>query len=177
MNDALNAPIRRARRELNSADIPVEQKDDILMQDDAPIEHSRTIEHAHPDDLVNGMVEQLAFNEQPVSILIYPSREKNPPLVVDCWVNGRGAEVFVGGKWHEFNCLPINIEVTTKRKYVEALAMSKHDTIDTDVGSTMEENPHNRIRCMTSATVAFTVTKDASPHSAEWLRRIMSRKH
>ena len=48
--------------------------------------------------------DQLKMAEDPVTIIIHPSQEKNPPQVVDCWVNGRGAEVFVNGKWTVFNC-------------------------------------------------------------------------
>lgn len=174
MTDAINAPIRRARREINNVDFPIGQKPDIDMGDDE-IDHEQVIVHARGDELVSGEIAALAFMEEPVTILIYPSREKNPPLVADCWVNGRGAEVFVAGAWHEMNCLPINMPVTTKRKYVEALSMSKTDTINTDVGDATDERPHNRIQRMTSATQAFSVLADKNPAGTEWLRRIMAR--
>ena len=177
MTDALNVPVRRARKETISADFPIDQKADIDMPESGQIQREQTIVHASADELVSGTVKELAFLEEPVTILIYPSREKNPPLVVDCWVNGKGAEVFVNGQWHEFNCLPINIPVTTKRKYVETLSMSKTDAISTETGSTMDEHPHNRIRRMTSANTAFSVVEDRNPLGVEWLRRIMSRAH
>lgn len=175
MNEALNTPVRRAKREVSSDDFPIGQKPDILLHDDQPIEREQIIT-ALDDRLDNSYAEALKMAEEPVTILIYPGREKNAPIVVDCWVNGRGAEVFVNGQWHTFNCLPVNVAVTTKRKYVEVLARSKIDTINTDVEDATVENPANRINRVTSSTAVFTVIGDKNPKGGEWLRRLMTQQ-
>jgi hypothetical protein len=177
MTDAINAPIRRARRETSNADFPIGQKPDIVADEDGSFDREQVIVHARGDELNSNAMAELAFNEEPITILIHPSREKNPPLVVDCWVNGKGAEVFVNGKWHEFNCLPVDMPVITKRKYAENLANSKVDSIDTDVGDESMANPHNRIRRMTSSNVVFQVIEDRNPKGTEWLRRLSARNH
>ena len=85
--------------------------------------------------------------------------------------------MFVNGKWHEFNCLPVDMPVITKRKYAENLANSKVDSIDTEVGDESMANPHNRIRRMTSSNVVFSVIEDRNPKGSEWLRRLSARNH
>jgi hypothetical protein len=177
MTDALNAPVRRARREQLSNDFPIDQKGAIDM-DAEQIERGGVIEHATAEDIAeNGRIAELAFQEEPVTIFIHPSSEKNPPLVVQLWVGGKGAEFFANGRWMEANCLPVNMPIITKRKYVEALAMAKMDTINTDVGDATVEHPHNRLTRSTSASHVFSIIEDKNPRGAEWLRRIMSRGH
>ena len=177
MTDALNVPVRRPRKETLSADFPIDQKPSIELDDESPIEREQTIVHARERALTDGTVEQMKFMEEPVEILIHPSREKNAPLVVDMWVNGKGAEFFTAGRWVEANCLPVNMPVITKRKYVEILAMSKMDTVTTDVGDATVERPHNRVVRQTSSTQAFSILNDRNPKGGEWLRTVMQRAH
>lgn len=171
--DAINTPIRRAREETNTADLPIGQKADIYLKDDQPIDREQII--VMQEGSVNkSYLEDLAFNEDPVTILIHPSREKNAAPVVDCWVNGRGAEVFTNGRWYSLAWLPINIECVVKRKYVEVLARASIDTIDTDVDDTTVKDPENRIVRVTSALCTFSVLHDPNPKGREWLRRVMA---
>jgi len=174
LNQAVNTPVRR-QRETTSADFPIGQKPDILLRDGESIPREQVIV-SMDTPLENDYAAQLKFAEEPVTILIYPSREKNAPIVVDCWVNGKGAEVFVNGQWHAFNCLPVNIAVTTKRKYVEVLARSKIDTINTMVDDATVENPANRINRVTSSSAVFTVIGDTNPKGVEWLKRLMTQQ-
>lgn len=174
MSEAIHQPVQRARRETVSADTSVPQKP--LRQDAAgdSIERGGDIARADASTLIDDYAERLAFNEDPITILLHPSRERNPPLVVDCWVNGRGAEVLVDGKWHQFGCLPINKPVTTRRKYVEVLCLSRTDTVQTDSGSTAEDHPHNRVVRHTSANHTFSVIRDDNPRGAAWLARVLN---
>jgi len=174
LTDALNTPVRRrAQRELNSADMPIGQKPDIVFRDGEEIPREQIIV-ADATTLEKDYADQLKMAEDPVTIIIHPSQEKNPPQVVDCWVNGRGAEVFVNGKWTVFNCLPVNTRVTTKRKYVEVLCRAKIDTINTMVEDATVENPANRISRATSSRASFSVLEDRNPKGAEWLRSVMA---
>lgn len=172
LNEALNTPIRRSRRETVNTDLPIGQKDDIVFRDGDDLPREQIIV-ADATTLEKEYSAQLAMSEEPITIIIHPSREKNPPQVVDCWVNGRGAEVFVGGRWQVFNCLPVNIQVTTKRKYVEVLLRAKPDTIETLVEDQEAERPSNRISRATSSAVTLSVLEDRNPKGAEWLRQVM----
>jgi hypothetical protein len=59
-------------------------------------------------------------------------------MTVDCWVNGKGAEVWDERtrKWMEFNFLPVGLPIITKRKYVEVLARSKSMKVNTPTTGT-----------------------------------------
>ena len=171
--EAVNTPVRRAKPEFSNADFPIGQKPPIDLKDGVPIDREQIIT-ALETPLEDSYAADLAFAEEPVEILIHPSREANAPIVYDVWVNGKGAEVFVAGKWHVFNCLPVGKNVITKRKYVETLARSKMDTIATDVDDANVENPQNRINRVTSATAIFSVIGDKNPRGSEWLRGLMA---
>lgn len=56
MTDALNVPVRRARKETISADFPIDQKADIDMPESGQIQREQTIVHASADELVSGTV-------------------------------------------------------------------------------------------------------------------------
>lgn len=162
---------RGGSKEIHTGDLKVGQQPKIIL-DDNPIDHEQIIV---PVDGPMGMnqVEMLAFAEEPITIRITPSNEKNAPVVVDCWVNGKGAEVFVNGKWFEFGCIPVARAVITKRKYVEVLARSKVDNVSTRTGSTNDEKPENSIDRSTSSKTTFSVLHDKNPAGAEWLTRLL----
>ena len=80
--DAANVPTRRRASGVESTNFDMGQKPSIdLSLDKAP--EVPAIEAIHADALVDGKAEALAFNEEPVEIMIYPSAETNAPLVVD----------------------------------------------------------------------------------------------
>lgn len=170
--EAVNAPVRRAKPEVSNAEFPLGQKPPINLDDGPQNQIIQSLESPLTDDYA----QNLAFAEEPIEILIHPGREQNAPIVYDVWVNGKGAEVFVAGKWHVFNCLPVGKNVITKRKYVEVLARSKVDTIATDVDDATKENPGNRINRVTSSTAIFSVIGDNNPRGREWLRTLMAQQ-
>lgn len=160
------------KREVHTGDLPVGQAPRITLGADDEIDHEQVIV---PIDspLGSDQMQNLAFAEEPVTIRIERSNEKHAPIVVDCWVNGKGAEVFVNGKWTEFGCLPVGIPVTTKRKYVEILARSKIDNVTTNTGTIHDANPVNHIDRATSSKVPFSMIQDRNPLGVEWLTRLL----
>ena len=168
--DAINTPIRRARKETHSDDLPIEQRDNIDMSGEE-INHENIVLASAP--LTTDYGRTLAFMEEPVTIRIEKSAEKYAPIVIDCWINGRGAEVFLNGQWLVLGYLPVGREIITKRKYLEVLARSKVDNINTDVGSIYDENPRNTIEISTSSKAPFSVLEDKNPLGREWLGRLM----
>jgi hypothetical protein len=152
-----------ARPALNTADIKIDQKDAI--ED----EREPTIVPASEDVLADkDYTERLAVAEEPVTIRLLPSGERNPPLSYLSSVNGKGAEVLVNGQWIEMTWLPVNVTLTTKVKYAAVLCMAKTDNIRTDYGDANVANPHNRIERSTSAVANFELLK-ASDRATHWL--------
>lgn len=166
--DASNAPVRRPRPETSTADIAIEQKPAIESRDEMS-----TVVSAPEDAGKADYAAQLAFNEEPITIRIERSAEKFAPLVVDCWCNGKGAEVLIQGRWVETAYLPVGMPVTTKRKYVEILARSKIDSVQTKVEDRDSEKPRNVIERFTSSKSPFSVLEDKNPKGAAWLNSLV----
>ena len=173
--DAVNQPVRRARREQHTSDTALGQLDPIQMPEEGLPEHDNLIE-AVSSPLQSEHTMGLLFAEEPVTILINKSAEKHAPLTVDCWVHGKGAEVMTDRGWVEFGWLPVEKLVTTKRKYVEVLARSKHMSIQTDVGDETQAKPKNDILRSNSLKAQFSVVGDKSPYSGQWLQGLMSER-
>lgn len=171
--DAINNPTRRTRRELNTGDMEVGQKPNIILPDDGPIDYQEggiaAIDGGTDDDYHA----QLAFAEEAMTIRLEKSSDKFAPKTVDCWVNGKGVEAFMNGKWVPLGWLPVGIPVTTRRKYVEVLARAKPDSIQTEVEDATVERPRNEIVRSTSTKYPFSVIEDRNPKGAAWLTRVL----
>ena len=103
--------IPNIRKEVHTADIAIAEAPDADIN--ARSETIIPVDKPLDDDYAQA----LAFMEEPIMIRIEPSDEENAPIVVDCWVNGKGAEVLdtLTGKFMEINCLPIGQPIITKR--------------------------------------------------------------
>jgi hypothetical protein len=174
---AKNTPVHAPAKELHSADIPQMQPPEISLAFNKPLERGEAIELIDKP-LESDYAQALLMAEEPITIQIEPGQEENAPTVVDCWVNGKGAEVLDPrtGKWLELNCLPIGGPITTKRKYVEVLARSKFDTIRTKTGDMTQDQPENRIVRNTGRKAVFSVLEDRNPKGRDWLIRLMSER-
>lgn len=174
---AKNNPVHSPAKALHSADTPQIQPPPVSLELGKNLQRGEDIE-VLDKPLTDDYTQALQFAEDLITIQIEPGQEKNAPKVIDCWVNGKGAEVLdtVTGKMMEINCLPIGQPIVTKRKYVEVLARAKYDTINTIAGSTRDENPENRIERNTSRRATFSVLHDPSPKSREWLTRLMAER-
>lgn len=165
------------RTELHTDDIKIEQKADIVGNgvDNSDL-LDRTPDIVKADQLPNkDYMDELAFNEEPVTIRIEPSADKNAAMFHPIWVNGKGCEVWIAGAWREMTYLPVAQVLTVKRKYVEVLLRSKTDTVHTEVKEVEGENPKNTIRRFTSATVSFSIIEDKNPLGAAWVNEIRRR--
>lgn len=162
--------IPNVRREVHTGDLAIaeapdadiEQRSETIIPVDKPLEAD--------------YAEALAFMEDPITIRIEPSDEENAPIVIDCWVNGKGAEVLdtLTGKFMEINCLPIGQPIITKRKYVEVLARSRTDRV-----TSQEETAHPdvgrdgfKVQRRSQRKNMFSVLEDKNPRGREWLNRI-----
>lgn len=158
------------RKELHTSQVKIEQKAPIL--DHKNYEGEVVLVDAMHD---KAWTEELAFNEEPVTIRIEPSAEKHAASAHPVWVNGKGAEVFQNGQWQEIGYLPAGKVLTVKRKYVAVLACAKFDRITTEVVEVVNDNPNNKINRFTSAPVSFSVLEDKNPKGTAWLTELIRR--
>lgn len=173
--DAINNPVvrRRQQREISTQDMEVGQRPDIDLNA-AELQHDNVIEPVSAEVLNKEYMEALAFDREPIEILIARSPEKHAALTIPCWVNGKGAEVLTNGKWVEFGWLPTGIPVVTRRMYAEVVARSKVTTIRTaDPDADIREREQNLIQRDTNARNGMTLIQDSNPKGHEWLRRCM----
>lgn len=162
------------RQPLNTQDIKIEQKD-ALVGDKAIAERGGQTIEAAPVGTKDDYLDQLAFNEEPVTIHIQPSADKNAATAIPVWVNGKGCEVFLGNSWIECPYLPVNTKITLKRKYLEVLVRAKVDVVSTEILDAQGERPENKINRFTSAVASFSVIEDKNPKGAEWLIELRRR--
>jgi hypothetical protein len=155
-----------ARTALNTADVKIDQKPDIVENKD------REGEIVEADVTAIGRkeyLERLAMGEEPVTIFIEPSAEENAPHSYYCAVNGKGA------KWHPVDWVPTGVQLVMKRKYVEVLVRAKKDKVTTDYGKVGEENPHNRIVRLTSSVANVQIMKDDNPRGLAYFAELRRR--
>lgn len=175
MSDAANTPVKRQyNRSHHTEDTPLTQQSNVDLSLDAKIVHGEALAQVSGDTHLNGgLLADLAFNEEPVTILIENnSNSDNPETHVPVQVNGRGAEVLSNGKWLEITWLPIGVELTTRRKFVEVLARSKSTTIRTQHEDANVERPRNEIKRFTKAQYPMSILVDDNPRGRAWLASI-----
>lgn len=159
------------RREIHTDDIKIEQKRPIIGK---PKEHEGEIVIGQ-QELDKNYADELKFMEEPVTIRLEPSAEKNAATAFPVWVNGKGAEVFQNGKWDEIGYLPVGRVLIVKRKVVEIIARAKVDTVHTKVEDEDGERPKNVINRYTSAVHSFSIIEDRNPMGVPWLTELRRR--
>jgi len=180
MTDASSHPVimRGRNKEVHTGDLHQENKKSLSADDldtEGRQELSTTIAPGFDNDA--DYHAQLAYNEQPVTIRIERSSEKNAPKHADCYVNGRGAEILHDGKWHSIGYLPCGIAITTKRKYVEVLMRSRPDDCETEVIMLDGADPINKLNFTTRQKFPVSIIEDRNPidpSGHNWAERIMS---
>jgi len=160
-----------ARRALHSSDIQIEQKD-VISDDPQEREPEIVVAQQLPNkDYLN----ELAFNEEPVTIRLEPSTDKNAATRFPVWVNGKGGEMFQNGQWQEIGYFPVGVNFITKRKYLAVIVGAKVDTLHTEVRESESETPNNVIQRFTSAVHSFSVIEDKNPRGAAWITELRRR--
>jgi hypothetical protein len=162
-----------ARQELHSDMLP-------------PIEQPPPIGDRRPDEgtIVTGekiggntdYLDELQFMEEPVTIRLEPSSERNAPNAHPVWVNGKAAEVFVGGRWREIGYLPVGQLLTVRRSVLEVIARSKTDDVTTEYNEREDpERVRNRVMAVPRAVYSFSVISDPNPRGPAWLAEMRRR--
>ena len=153
----------RPRKEFSTDDMEVGQRPSIIIPplNETMIREGEKIDVVEPGSANNDYYASLAFMEEPMTIRLERSSEKNAPKLVDVYVNGEACWV------------PVGQNFKLKRKFVEVLARSKPESIDTRTGSSEEEQPRNEILRNTSSKYPFTVVEDNNPRGYDWLTRVL----
>ena len=165
------------RRELNSADAPIEQKRPIVGDKGIREHEGDVIAIGDKDIRSKDYLDELKFMEEPVTIRLEPSADKNAATAFPIWVNGKGCEVWNENqkRFIEMPYLPVGEVLTVKRKYVEVLIRAKIDTVETKILDEKGENPTNTVRRFTSAVHNFSIIEDRNPMGAPWLTELRRR--
>lgn len=165
-------------KELISADTKIEQKP--ALNGDRPADRESDVVVAAK--VINkDYADELAFNEEPVTVRLERGSDKNAPRTQEIWCNGKGCEIWdeKSKRWMEITHVPIARVVTIKRKYLAILAGTKRDQITVsgtdpeDVGKVHA----NRVERDTSSACMFSVIADRNPRGAEWLTELLRRNY
>lgn len=159
-----------ARQELHSDTMKIEQKAPIL--DPKTYEGDIVIGEKIGDAEYN---DELAFNEEPVTIRLEPSSDRNAASCYPVWVNGKKAEVYQNGRWDEIGYLPVGRQLIVKRKVLEIIIRAKVDTIQTQILEQDAERPNNMVTRSTSAVHSFSILEDRNPRGAAWATELRRR--
>lgn len=166
MADARNNPALR-RQTVDTEQFPIGQMPDVSI--DSPRE----------SDIVAAdsttVFDQLAFNEEPITILVEASGREDFPVPPQVSVNGVPAEVWDGRRWLKMGFFPLGQEITTKRKYAEVLVGSKPQTVRTKVEELASGQTRNMVSRVAHARFPFTVIEDRNPNGRAWLQELRQR--
>ena len=120
-------------------------------------------------------LDELAFYEEPITIVINPSTHKNAASIFENWSNGIGAEMLINDKWLIIKDLPVGKPITIKRKIVEQIVRARVMGVQTIHEEPPVPSPRNEIIRTASHVHSFSILKDSSPKSEEWLTLAYSR--
>jgi hypothetical protein len=159
-----------ARQELHSDTMKVEQRAPIV--DPSTYDGDIVLtERTHNQDYLD----ELAFMEEPVTIRIEPSSDKNAAGAFPIWVNGKPAEVYQNNRWDEIGYLPVGRVLVVKRKVLEVIIRAKVDTVSTRILEMDSERPNNVVQRFTSPVHSFSIIEDRNPRGAAWVTELRRR--
>lgn len=150
------------RKILDTTDFPIGQPETVTMPITGDPELVR--EAIQPVDGPDwqSKAELLAFMEEPVTIRLETSHDKNAAIVVQTWNDGR-PQNFIRGK-----------EQTVKRKFVEVLARAKVQSFGNVELKDADGNNTVAWPKSTSQAYPFQVIRDDNPKGRDWLKKILA---
>lgn len=153
---------RYNRKEISTTDMQVGQESTIVLPTGNVIRPDEP-EIMIPDGpTLDSYAKELAFMEEPVTVMVHETASDNEAPLVDVYVNGI-SQFFPRGE-----------PVTCKRKFVEGLVRAKPTAITTDVRERNSENPQNVINRRSALRYPFSVVEDRNPNGGAWLRKVLA---
>jgi hypothetical protein len=162
-----------ARSELHSSKLPPVAQRAPVADDGKPASDFITGETIGSVDAT--YMADLAMLEEPVTIRLEPSSDKNAATSFPVWVNGKGAECLINERWVEIVYLPVGMSLTIKRKYLGVIVSAKTDAVTTRIVDMDGERPNNVVSRNTSPVHSFSILEDANPRGAAWVAELRRR--
>jgi len=152
------APVNAPKREVHSADMATRALPPIVEGEERPDDSIETLDELPTQQLLD----EMAFMNEKLRIIINPSADKNAPKFYQVGVNGRQKWVMVG------------VPTILERCYVEVLARSQPVKIETKSGEADgDQMTYNIIERQQYAGVSFSVIEDRNPKGAAWLAKVI----
>lgn len=161
------------RSELHNSDIKTEQLppiDDISAYDGDVIPADTSL-------IAKEYADELKFMDEVVTIRLQPSTDRNAAMAFPVWVNGKAAEVYRNGRWHEIGYLPVSQNLIVRRKVLEVILRAKVDQISTQIIGAESERPDNRVMRFTTPVHSVSVIEDKNPKGPAWVSEIVRRAY
>lgn len=117
--------------------------------------------------------DDLAFNEEPMKILIHRGDNSKFRCTDYIAINGIAGEILFKNGWVPVGYFPKGVSFYTKRKYVAVLARAKRDNVTTTVVERDNEDPENFIEKNTVQALSFSVLEDKNPRGGQWLELLV----
>ena len=135
-------------------------------------------------------LEELIFQEEPVAIYIQVADAENPEMFVEVFINGEFPDVFdyQANRWVKMPSFPVECEIVTRRKWVDALANMREDKVKTKYGINRDDRQaFNRIERTQTFRYPFTIRKDwygihnmndqgRRRKAQQWFNRVMAQR-
>lgn len=178
MSNAQAHQVRRPREERHSSDFEQQKGDEVDLSLDRTPEVAPDVVVAQ-EVLTKDYADLLKFGEEPVTVILESGSDENAPIYQEAWVNGRGAEFMIDGRWFpnypglHAGYVPVGIELTIKRKYVEVLLRKRETKITTVHEGTDSAHPVNRVRRAPIHRAPLSVLHDANPKGRAWMAQMM----
>jgi hypothetical protein len=113
--------------------------------------------------------------DEPVTIRLEPSSERNAPTSYPVWCNGKKAEVWQNNRWIEMGYLAVGVVLTVKRSILEIIIRAKTDRLETKILDEGGERPNNTISRFTSPVHSFSIISDPNPRGPSWVAELRRR--
>ena len=159
--EAQHRPVGRPRKEYSTEDMAVRNVPPVILPSVGDIARDDETIVVARDDILEDGLDELAFNEEPVTIVLSRSSEKFAPAIKDFYVNGKAMWIRVG------------VPQTVPRKYVEVIARAQPFDVRTNVVK-HEEREDNMVERNLIVAHPFSVIRDDNPRGHEWLRKVMN---
>lgn len=176
MEAVASKPIKRTSKILEPDEEKIPQPADVALGlGDTPFVRPAPLELSVAEaPLPKSYEEALAFNEEPVTIMVNPSDNPEAALYIEAWVNGKGTERYLEGiGWAEVKFIPVGEEVIVKRKYLEVWLRSKTMGVHTPQEMADGNEPTNPLKRTFSRTHSISILEDRNPRGREWARQLM----
>ncbi len=171
--------VTKSRKEVHTSDFELGQPGDLSARADQPFVRPDTATIRRIDgvdtELSPDYLAELAFLEEPVTVMFQPPTHEFGAQFVDCFVQGKGIEAMLNDKWYETKQVPVNIPVVVKRKYLGVLAGAKEMRVRAEYDEVPGKDPINHLRRSFILKHPFSVIKDTEK-GHEWLRNLLAQQ-